>query len=125
MKIKEEVIHYDPKERLSYDEGGEWPHLKHYGFREAVVAAHFRWKGYMALHDYNCSYDYSPEEKSTVRPIRRYFTKLFHEIVGSEISEFMKTELKKVLGADYGQPDLFVFQAFNSTDPKISYSDLP
>ena len=125
MEIKEEVIRYDPNERLSYDEGGEWPHLNHYGFHEAVVAAHFRRKGYIALHDYNCSYDYTSEEKSSVRPIREYFTKLFHEIVKPQISEFMKTELKQTLGTDYGQPDLFVFQAFNFKDPKISYSDLP
>ena len=119
----EKIVRYDPKWRLSSEDGGDWPHRNHYEFHEAVVAAHLRLQGYIALRDYTSTLDYSFARGSNVRPALKYISKLFHEIIGPKVSEFMKTELKQTLGGNFGQPDLFVFQAFNPTDPKILYKD--
>jgi hypothetical protein len=115
--ITEELVYYDPKLKLSWAEGGAWPHPNHYWFHEAVVAAHFRLRGYESLHDYNSTKAFAR------RPICNYFTQLFHYIIGARISEFLITEAKQTLGADHGQPDLFIFREDRPNDPKIRYPD--
>jgi len=115
--ITEHLVCYDPGLQLSWAEGGTWPHKNHYGFHEAVVAAHFRLLGYEVLHDYNST------KKSATRPVCNFYTKLFHEIIGERISHFLRTEVRGRLNADYGQPDLFVFREERPNDPKIQYPD--
>lgn len=117
FSITEEIVYFNPKLRLSWAERGTWPHSSHYGFHEAVVAAHFRILGYEALHDYNAM------KKSAKRPVCNHYNKLFHEIIGEKISHFLRTELRQKLIKNHGQPDLFVFREDCPQDPKIRYSD--
>lgn len=112
--LTEEIVTYDPSSRLSYKEGGDWPHPNHYGFREAVVAAHFIRRGYHVLTDYSTTYP------KTSRSVKRHYSTIFREIVGKEITDFMQ-ELGRDLGVDCGQPDLFVFQEEKPNDLKINF----
>ena len=112
--LTEEIVTYDPSSRLSCKQGGDWPHPNHYGFREAVVAAHFILRGYHVLTDYSTTYP------KTSRLVKQHYSAIFHEIVGHEITDFMQ-KLGKRYGVDRGQPDLFVFQEKTPNDPKIKF----
>jgi hypothetical protein len=112
--ITEKIVTYDPSWRFSYKEGGDWPHPNHYGFREAVVAAHFIQRGYHVLTDY------STTNPKTFRLIKRYYSAIFREIVGREITDFMQ-KMRRKFGVDCGQPDLFIFQQETPNDPKIKF----
>jgi hypothetical protein len=112
--LTEEIVTYDPSRRLSYKEDGDWPHPNHYGFREAVVAAHFILRGYHVLTDYSTTYP------KTSRLVKRHYSAIFREIVGQKMADFMQKMARKY-GVDSGQPDLFVFQQETPKDPKIKY----
>jgi hypothetical protein len=110
FRIKEELIFYDPDLRLSVKEGGTWPHPNHYGFCEAVVAAHFIMRGYQVLTDYSAS------SRRPEREVKHHFSCLFRHVVGEKAAKYIGE-----LGGDYrgsGQPDVFVFCEGRSQDPK-------
>jgi hypothetical protein len=114
--LTEEIVAYDRSRRLSYKEDGDWPHPNHYGFREAIVAAHFILRGYHVLTDYSTIYP------KTSRLVKRHYSAIFQEIIGQKIIDFMQ-KLGKRYGVDRGQPDLFVFHEETPKDPKIIFRD--
>jgi hypothetical protein len=114
--LTEEIVKYDRSRRLSYKEDGDWPHPNHYGFHEAVAAAHFILRGYHVLTDYSTTYP------KTSRLVKRHYSTIFREIVGQEITDFMQ-KLRRRYGVDSGQPDLFVFREETPNDPKIKFRD--
>jgi len=115
--VEEELVFYDPDLRRSWQEGGDWPHLNHFNFHEAVVAAHFTLRGYHAL------WDYSATGTKVLRPVARASSNLLQEVVGPEISAFFLNELSDVTNGGSGQPDLFVFREDAPGDPKVRYAD--
>ena len=115
--IKEQVVYYKPEWRKSWAEGGTWPHKNLYGFHEAVVATHFRLQGYEVIHDYSVTNITPP------RLVTLHFTRLVHDFIGKAVSEFLINDLKRTIGGDGGQPDLFVFHEDTPNDPKIKYPE--
>jgi hypothetical protein len=117
FEVEEELVHYDPERRRAWPEGGDWPHSNHFGFNEAVVASHFLLRGYHVVGDY-CS-------TSSVdgRRARAHYTSMVHDVVGSDVSEFLKTDLAALCPDGSGEPDLFVFREETPNDPKIAYSN--
>ncbi len=118
FKIKEQIVYYKEEWRRSWADGGTWKHSNRYGFHEAVVAAHFRLRGWEVVRDFSVT-NMTPQKQVT-----RNFTKLVHDFVGKPISDFFINELKKTAG-DSGQPDLFVFHEATPNDPKIKYPGYP
>ncbi len=116
--VTEEVAWYDPERRLSWREGGEWPHPNHFHFHESVVAAHFIMRGYHVLRDCGCTRDFD-----SGRPLSVHSTRLLHDVVGSEATEFMTGELAEATASGTGEPDLFVFREEHPNDPKYHYDD--
>ena len=119
FKIKEQVVYYKREWRKSWADEGTWPHLNLYGFHEAAVAAHFKLQGWEVIHDYSVTNIAPP------RLVTLHFTKLVHDFVGRPISDFFINDLKKMIGGDSGQPDLFVFHEPTPNDPKINYPGYP
>ena len=118
--VTESIIHYDPELRESVAYGGTWPHSNHFGFVEAATAAHYIQRGYNVLREF-CT---------TSREVRHgglayHSTQLLHDIVGPEVSEYFTTEVAEVCRNGSGEPDLFMFRAFNPNDPKVSYPEGP
>jgi hypothetical protein len=115
FSVTEEVVEYDPHRRLSWREGGDWPHSNHYWFHESVVAAHFMLRGYHAFHEYSATKDIQDGSR------RDYNSRIFRSIVGDDVVGW----LRESFGADdSGQPDLFVYRdPDNSNDPKVKYKD--
>jgi hypothetical protein len=113
-KLTETIVRYNPCDRLSWNEGGVWPHKNHFGFHEAVVIAH------LALRGYQCISQYSTTSPPKGNSISDFYTGIFRNVVGSEISDFLTNSLDN----DAGQPDLFVFRPpDNPKDPKIKYQE--
>lgn len=117
FRVGEEVAEYDPALRLSWEEGGSWPHAHHYHFHEAVVASHFILRGYHVLREYAFT------RPDADRPIASFSTRLFHAVVGPEVSSFFLTHMASVTQQGSGQPDLFVFREEHPRDPKVRYPD--
>jgi len=118
FEVEEEVAYYDLERRLSWQEGGLWPHLNHYNFHEAVVAAYFVLRGYHVL------WDYSSTSLLSKRPVARTSSQLFHEVVGPDVSAFFLGDLATATRGGSGQPDLFVFREEEPpADKKVKYLD--
>lgn len=115
--VEEELAHYDPRWRLSCQEGGEWPHPNHYHFNEAVVASHFLLRGYRVLRGYSATWAEPDDSLSGL------WTRLLHAVVGPEVRNFLVTELAAKTAGGSGEPDLFVFREEYPNDPKIRYLD--
>jgi hypothetical protein len=115
FSVTETVVEYDPRLRLSWKEGGSWPHSNHYGFHETVVAAHFTLLGYHAFYEYSVTKD--PQDDSR----KDFNCRVFRSVVGDEVAVWLRTAFGT---DDTGQPDLFVYRdPDNPNDPKIRYSD--
>lgn len=118
FSVQEEFADYSPSARVSWSDGGSWPHSNHYGFHEAVVSAHFVLLSYHVLRDFRVS---SPQ---TGNPLLDHTTALAHAVVGPEITAYFVNELPELTNSGSGQPDLFVFRApDNPADLKIHYRD--
>ena len=117
--IKEQIIYYQPEWRKPWTEKGSWPHENLYGFHEAVVGNDFRLRGYGVIHDYSVTNIVPP------RMVTLHFTRLVHDFVGKSVSDFFINDIKRIIGGDAGQPDLFVFHEDHPNDPKIKYPDDP
>jgi hypothetical protein len=87
--VTTETITVDPSLRRSWQEEGNRPHPGFYGFYEAVVTAHFMLCGYHVIRVYVAT------RSSDERPLRHRFTRLFHEVVGREVSDFLTSDLGK------------------------------
>jgi hypothetical protein len=117
FQVEEEVAYYDPEQRISWPEGGAWPHANHGGFAESVVAAHFVLLGYHVLTQF------SSTGLGKSRSVTEHSTALLHAVVRPTVSEFFRTGLSQATAQGAGQPDLFVFREETPNDPKIVYRD--
>ena len=116
--VTEEIVHFNPDDRMSWEDGGHWPHLYHGGFVEAVVAAHFIMRGYYVLQQFRTT-----SQAVSKRPVIWHSTELLYDVVGQEVSDFLRNEAAMGNPEDSGQPDLFVFREESPNDPKIRYDD--
>jgi hypothetical protein len=117
FRVQEELAEYDPDLRRSTQEGGSWPHPNHYHFNEAVVASYFLLRGYQVLRGF------SSTRLDIKHPIASLSTRILHQVVGPDVSNFFLTELAGATGHGSGEPDLFVFREEHPEDPKIGYPD--
>ena len=117
FEVREEIVYYDEASRRSWKEGGPWPHENHFGFYEAVVAAHFTMQGYQVVRRFTST---RPGDDRSVLGI---YTKLFHAVVGDAVSAFFTHEIASMSAMAGGQPDLFVFREEHPNDPHIRYAD--
>lgn len=117
FEVTEEIAEYDPALRLSWQEGGSWPHSNHFHFNEAVVAAYLKLRGYHVLRDFSST---RLDPGGLVAPFE---TQLLHAVVGPEVSDFFRTELADATACGTGEPDLFVFREEHQHDPKVRYLD--
>lgn len=118
FNVREELAEYDSALRVAWPDGGTWPHSNHYGFNEAVVAAHFALRGYEVLRHFRVAHT------ATGDPVVDHTTALMHAVVGPEVSDFFASTLDEITNHGSGQPDLFIFRApDNPNDPKIRFGD--
>lgn len=117
FSVLEQVVEYDPARRLSWQEGGSWPHSNHFHFHEAAAAAHFTLLGYQVLRDYGLR----PAKRATTT----HATEILHSVVGPDVSAFLVSDAFSGATDDgSGLPDLFLFRALDpEADPKIKYAD--
>jgi len=118
-RVEEELVYFDPGDRLSWQEGGVWPHSNHCGFVEAIAAAYFVKRGYHVLREF-CT---TKREVGRSGSLLRHSTHLMHDVVGEEVSSFLCSELVTRNRNGSGEPDLFVFREDHPNDPKIHYAD--
>ena len=117
-RVTEEVAYYEPGLNLSWAEGGTWPHKNHYGFAEAVVCSYFILRGYKVLTRYSATGQTEPDFLTKAN------NRIFREVVGSKIANYLRDEYRAGRLDDRGEPDLFVFRREdNPEDPKIKYAD--
>lgn len=113
----EELVTYRPESRLSWSEGGSWPHQNHFHFNEAVVSAHLTLLGYQVLRDYGIR----PSKRATTN----LSTQILHAVVGKSASEYLLGDaFDRATDGLSGLPDLFVYRALSpENDPKVVYVD--
>lgn len=112
-----ETIFFNPKDRRSWKDGGDWPHESLYYYYEAFVAAYFTMRGFHVIRDYVAT------RNQASRNLTTNYTRIFHDVVGEMASRFFTEELDKYCPAGRGQPDLFVFREEFSNDPRVKYPD--
>ena len=116
--VTEEIVYFDPEDRLTWPDGGPWPQSSGGGFVEAAVAAYFTLRGYHVLQQFRTT-----SRTVSKRPVIRHSTELLYDVVGEEVSDFLRNELALDNPQDSGQPDLFIFREETPNDPKINYED--